>query len=53
MDQSHLLLQNWGSARQCLGAGAGQVHGRDAVRAFPWRGREAVRAGSKALSVLM
>lgn len=52
VDQSHLPLQNGSFARQCLWAGAGQVHGRNAVRAFPWRGREAVRAGSEALSVL-
>ena len=53
MDQSHLPLQNRGSASQCLRAGAGQVHGWDPVRAFPWRGREAVWIRSKALSVLM
>lgn len=52
VDQSHLPLQNRGVARQCLWAGAGQVHGRNAVRAFPRRGCEAVRAGSEALSVL-
>lgn len=53
VDQSHLPLQNRGSARQRLGAGAGQVHGRDAVWAFPRSGREAVWARSEALSVLM
>lgn len=53
VDQSHLSLQNWGSARQRLRAGAGQVHGRDAVRAFPWRGHETVWPGKEALPVLV
>lgn len=53
VDQSHLSLQNGGSARQRLRTGAGQVHGWDAVWAFPRRRHEAVRVGSQALSVLM
>lgn len=53
MDRSHLSLQNWGSARERVGAGAGQVHRGDSVRALPWRGREAVWPGKEALSVLM
>lgn len=35
------------------GPGAGQVHGRDAVRAFPWRGHETVWPGKEALPVLV
>lgn len=53
VDQSHYPLQNGSSARECLRAGAGQVYGWNAVRAFPRRGCEAVWVRSKALSVLM
>lgn len=53
VDQSHHPLQDRGSAGQCLWEGAGQVHGRDAVWAFPRRRSEAMRIRSQALSIFM